>query len=147
MTKGKVDLVAVGVAGVLVFALQAGWYTLFMAQWLVGAGKTAAELQQGGSPAVMYGVAFVSNLAIAYAVGWVTAATGEQTAGRGIRCGLVLWLGLIATTLATNYAAEERPLSFFGINAGMALIAVLVSGAIVGRRPGVPRPKSAEHDA
>jgi hypothetical protein len=44
MKNAKISPVAVGLAGVLFWLFQAGWYTLFSRQWLAGVGKTMAEL-------------------------------------------------------------------------------------------------------
>lgn len=131
MKTPKINSVAVGLAGVLFWLWQAGWYTLFSRQWLAGVGKTMAELQ-GGNPVLPYVTALISDVVLAYVVAWAIARTGEQTAARGAGFGLLLWIGLIATTLATNYSFEARSLQFYVINAGCSLAGLVLVGAVVG---------------
>jgi uncharacterized protein DUF1761 len=132
MKNVKINPVAVGSAGVSYWLLQAGWYTLFSRQWLAGVGKTMAELQSGGNPILPYLIALVSDVVLAYVVAWTIARTGEQTAARGAGLGFLLWLGLIATTIATNYTFEARSFQFYVINAGCSLAGLVLVGALVG---------------
>lgn len=50
----------------------------------------------------------------------------------GIRAGVLLWLGFVLTTWATEYVYEVRPWSLLGINAGVWLFGMVIMGAIVG---------------
>jgi hypothetical protein len=68
---------------------------------------------------------------MAAAISCVTQLTGRQTAGRGIRAGVLLWLGFVSTALGTEYMYEARP-RMFVLNAGYWLISMVVMGAIVG---------------
>jgi hypothetical protein len=130
MKDRQINLVAVGLAGILFWFLQAGWYTLLKRPWLEGVGKTMADLQnRGGSP---YFIALACDVVVAYVLAWVIARTGEQTAARGVVCGILLWFGLIDTTLATNYAFEARSLQFYLINTGCPLVGLMLVGALVG---------------
>jgi hypothetical protein len=131
MNNARINPIAVGLGGVLFWLIQAGWYTLFSRPWLEGVGKTMTDLQQG-SPALPYVIALACDVIVAFVLAWVVASTGEQTAARGVTCGILLSLGLIATTLATNYTFEKRSLQFFLINAGCPLVALIVVGALVG---------------
>jgi hypothetical protein len=132
MKNGKINPLAVGLAGVLYWLLQAGWYTLFSRQWLAGVGKTMAELQGGGNPILPYLLALLCDVVLAYVVAWMVVRTGDQTAVRGAGLGFLLWFGLIATTLAINYAFEARSFQFYVINAGCSLAGLILVGALVG---------------
>jgi hypothetical protein len=124
---------AIVVAAIACFLFEAGWYTYFMQSWLSGIGRTMAWLEsQGVNPALQYGTALVCAAVIATAISCVTQLTGPQTALRGIRVGVVLWFGLVLTTVATEYVFEERPWSLLGINAGFWLVGMALMGAIVG---------------
>jgi Protein of unknown function (DUF1761) len=130
MQNGKINLVAVGLAGIVFWFLQAAWYTLLKGPWLEGVGQTMADLQnRGASPFI---IALACDVVVAYVLAWVVARTGEQTAARGVVCGILLWFGLIDTTLATNYAFETRSLQFYFINTGCPLIGLMLVGAVVG---------------
>jgi hypothetical protein len=131
MTSSRVNPIAVVVAGVAYWVVQAGWYTAFAQQWIAGTGRTVPELTVG-PVATRYVVALICDVAVAYGVSWVTGLAGERSVSTGIRSGVMLWLLFIATQLATNYAFENRSVTFFMINAGAALVGIIVIGAIVG---------------
>jgi Protein of unknown function (DUF1761) len=85
-----------------------------------------------GEPLLQYGTAFVCAALVATAISCVVQATGFQTALRGIKVAILLWIGFVFTTWATEYVFEVRPLSLFAIDAGFWLIGMTVQGAIVG---------------
>jgi hypothetical protein len=130
----RMNYLAILVAGIACFLLEALWYTAFKQPWLVGTGRTTEWLMRAGAglAPLLYGTAFVAAVVMAATISWATQATGAQTAGRGIKVGLLLWLGFVMTTWATEYAFELRPLSLLGINAGFWFLGCAVMGAIVG---------------
>jgi hypothetical protein len=124
---------AIAVAVIASFVFEAVWYSIFLQKWLDGTGRTMAWLASAGmSEALQYGTALVSAAVIATAISCVTQLTGPQTALRGIRVAAMLWLGLVATTWATEYICEVRPLSLYAINTGFWLLSMVLMGAIVG---------------
>jgi hypothetical protein len=131
MTSSRVHPVAVGVAGIAYWLVQAGWYITLSTQWQAGTGKTWTELQ-AQNVAVSYAISLICDLAVAYGISWVTGLTGERTVARGVQTAVYAWVFFVATQLATNYAFENRTVGFFVINAGSALIGMIVIGAIVG---------------
>ena len=130
----RMNYPAIFVAGIACFMLAPFWYTVFKQPWLDGTGRTSEWLMSHGArlAPLQYGTAFVGAVVIAAAIAWVTQATGEQTATRGIKVGVLMWLGFIVTTWATEYAFELRPLSLLAINAGFWLFGFAIMGAIVG---------------
>jgi hypothetical protein len=129
----KQNYLAILVAAIATFLMQAAWYTLFMQTWLNGIGHSMAWLEsQGINPAIEYGTALVCAALMATAISCVTQLTGPQTALRGIRAGMLLWLGFVFTTMATGYIFEVRPISSFAVDAGFWLLGMSVMGAIVG---------------
>jgi hypothetical protein len=129
----KQNYLAILVAAIANFLMQAAWYTLFMQTWLNGIGHSMAWLEsQGINPAIEYGTALVCAALMATAISCVTQLTGPQTALRGIRAGVLLWLGFVFTTMATGYIFEVRPISSFAVDAGFWLLGMSVMGAIVG---------------
>jgi len=133
MSASRINLLAVVVAAVVYWLLGAGWFTLLQKPWLDGIGKTMEQLQRdGASPAVAYVVALICNLVIAYVLSWLVIHTGEQTAMRGITIGVLMWIGLVATTFGTAYIFEGRSLQIFLISAGYPLAGMILMGAIVG---------------
>jgi len=123
---------AILVAAIASFVLEAVWYSVFLKQWLQGIGRTMDSLQATGmNQYVQYAVALVMAALVATGLSCVTQLTGAQTAGRGVKVGMLVWLAFILTTLATEYVFEVR-MQLFAINAGFWLLDCMVIGAIVG---------------
>ncbi|MGO9340559.1 MAG: DUF1761 domain-containing protein [Terracidiphilus sp.] len=124
---------AIVVAAIACFLFEAGWYSFFLQSWLSGIGRTSAWLMATGvNPALQYATALISAAVIATAISCVTQLTGPQTALRGIKTGVLLWLGFVLTTWSTEYVFEVRPWSLLGINAGFWFFGMAIMGAIVG---------------
>ncbi|WP_263351182.1 DUF1761 domain-containing protein [Acidicapsa acidisoli] len=125
---------AIIVAAIACFLFEAGWYTIFMQQWLEGIGRTRQWLESaaGYNPAFQYGTALVAAAMIAAVISRITQSTGPQTALRGIKVAAMLWVGFVLTTWATEYVFEVRTLKLLGINAGFWLLGMMLMGAIVG---------------
>lgn len=124
---------AILVAAIACFVFEAVWYSIFLQQWLSGIGRTHESLMATGvNPYLQYSTALVSAAVVATAISCVTQLTGPQTALRGIRAAVLLWLGFVLTTWATEYVYEVRPWSLLGINAGVWLFGMVIMGAIVG---------------
>jgi hypothetical protein len=130
----RLNYPAIFVAGIACFMLAPLWYGVFKQPWLEGVGRTSEWLMSNGAKLapVQYGTAFVGSVMIAAAIAWVTQASGEQTAMRGIKVAVLLWLGFVVTTWTTEYAFELRPLSLLAINGGFWLFSFAIMGAIVG---------------
>ena len=127
------NYLAITLAAVACFLLEAAWYSYFIQDWLDGIGRTTASLMATGvNPALQYATALLSAAVIATAISCVTQLTGQQTALRGMRVGALLWLGCVLTTWATEYVFEVRTYKLFAINTGFWLIGMVLMGAIVG---------------
>ncbi len=127
------NYMAIVVAAIACFLFEAGWYSFFLQSWLSGIGRTSAWLMATGvNPALQYATALISAAVIATAISCVTQLTGPQTALRGIKTGVLLWLGFVLTTWSTEYVFEVRPWSLLGINAGFWFFGMAIMGAIVG---------------
>jgi hypothetical protein len=127
------NYLAITLAAVACFLLEAAWYSYFTPAWLDGIGRTAQSLMATGvNPALQYGTALLSAAVTAAVISGITQLTGTQTAVRGIRVSALLWLGCILPTWATEYAFEVRTYKLFAINTGFWLIGMVVMGAIVG---------------
>ena len=77
-------------------------------------------------------VALVCNFIMACVLSWLVIQTGEQTAMRGIGLGALLWMGLVGTSIGTEYVFESRSLQIFAITGGYPLVGLVLMGAIVG---------------
>lgn len=131
--KTKVNWLAVIVAAVAHFLLGAVWFTVLSQQWLNGIGKTLAQVQsEASSPAVAYTVAFLCNIVMARVLAQVIIATGQSSVIHGMKVGLFLWAGFVATTFMTAYVFEGRHVAIWAINAGYPLVGLLIMGAVLG---------------
>src|SRR5581483_1631573 len=112
-----VSLVATLVATILGFALGALWYgPVFGASWTRSVGVTREQLTQGFSPARTYG----ATLVLGFIASWVFGLyVGPHPGFRfALLAGAAIGVFWVATSLATNYLFERRPLSLMLINGG-----------------------------
>jgi len=120
------------VAAIACFALEAGWYTYFLKQWLSGISRTMEDLAKSGvNPLLQYATALVAQVVMAAAISCVVQLTGPQTAWRGMRVATALWMGFVITVLATEYVFEVR-WGLLAINAGFWFLGMNLMGLIVG---------------
>jgi hypothetical protein len=127
------NYLAIVVAAVACFLLEAGWYSVFMNEWLEGIGRTRDWLTGSGvNPALQYATALVSEAVMATAISCVTQLTGPQTAWRGIKVAVPLWFGFVLPIWATEYIFEVRSIKLFAVNTGFWLLGMMLMGAIVG---------------
>lgn len=80
----------------------------------------------------LFTVAIISSIIMAYVLAFLVIKTGERTALRGIKIGILIWFGFIATLLGTQYIYEARTIEYFGITAGYPLLGLIIMGAIIG---------------
>jgi hypothetical protein len=79
-----------------------------------------------------YATALLANILIAYVISIVMRQSGAVAVSRGIIVAIVLWGGIVMTTLATLYSFEQRPTTLLAINGGSSLIGMLACGIICG---------------
>ena len=106
---------------------------MFRDPWFHGGGLTVEQLQEGPGYAVAFAVAIVSALVTAYILAFLVGSTGEQTAIRGMKIALLVWLGFVCAVMGTQYTFEARSLGYFAVTAGYPLLGLLIMGAIVGK--------------
>jgi hypothetical protein len=127
------NYLAILVAAIANFLLEAGWYSYFRQPWLEGIGRSREWLMnQGVSPALQYGVALLASAVVAAAISSFTQISGTQTAIRGVKAGAWLWIGFVIPIWATEYAFEVRPYGLLAINTGCWLLGMILMGAITG---------------
>ena len=128
-----VNHLAILVAAVVFFVIGAVWYTVFAQPWLDGIDKTVEQLmtENGGSP-LPYVVGCVAILFMCYTLGWIVQRGMEPTAGNGALTGATVAFGLVGAMLALNYGFEARGVTLWLINAGYALVGLVIAGAIIG---------------
>jgi hypothetical protein len=127
------NYLAIVVAGVTCFLIEAGWYGVFLDAWLKGIGRDRGWLEHTGvNPAVQWLAALVAEALIAGTISAFTQLTGAQTAVRGIRVALALWAGVVIPVSAVGDIFAVRSYTSFAVDAGFWLIGMVTMGAIVG---------------
>ena len=132
---GGVNWLAVLVSGVASFALGGLWYAvLFTKPWMAYSGVTA-EAAGAGGPAKMaasYGVAFLTYLVAVIALALFMEAADASGAVTGLVYGLVAGVGIVATVSFNNYMFSMRPIQLYAIDIGYPVVALALSGVILG---------------
>ncbi|RMF07493.1 MAG: DUF1761 domain-containing protein [Alphaproteobacteria bacterium] len=127
-----VNYVAILIAAVAGFLIGWPWYRAFGRAWAQAAGldpETAAE--PGPRPFLILAL---SQLLMAGMLAGVIGhlGKGQVTLLNGVISGAFIWVGFVATTLATNYAFQRRPAALALIDGGYYLAVLIVQGAIIG---------------
>lgn len=136
---------AVVVAMIASFLFEAGYFSWLMNAWLAAIGHDMTwinSLPKGMIP-VQFAVALACSFTVATVLSFLIQATGPQTLMRGIKTGVLVWVGFIATSLAKNYIFEMVPANLWKINLTYTLLDMILIGAIVGAWKGKPRPNQA----
>lgn len=128
----SVNYLAVLVGAVAAMGIGALWYSplLFGKQWMALLGKTMATIDKSKANRA-YGITAVMALLTSYVLAHIVAYTKADTLALGLQAGFWVWLGFVATTMATTMLFEDRPVKLYLINAGYHLVNLLVMGAIL----------------
>jgi len=124
-----VAVIAAAVAGIVIGFV---WYApqVFGRRWAQASG---IELPQPGQvQPVTYVGGVVTALVTAYVLAVLSRGLGAATLVDGAIVGAVVWLGFVATWLASGVFFERRSTEWWAINAGQAIVSLVVMGAIIG---------------
>jgi hypothetical protein len=117
------------VAGIIIGFV---WYAppVFGRRWARASG---IELPQPGQvqPTTYVG-ALVTSLVTAYVLAVLSRGLGAATLVDGAIVGGAVWLGFVATWLASGVFFERRSTEWWAINAGQAVVSLVIMGAIIG---------------
>lgn len=129
---GGVNSLAVIIAAVAGIIIGFVWYAppVFGRRWARASG---IELPQPGQvQPITYVGAVVTALVTAYVLAVLSRGLGAATLVDGAVVGVVVWLGFVATWLASGVFFERRSAEWWAINAGQAIVSLIVMGAIIG---------------
>ncbi len=136
ITFDDVNVWAVLVAGVATFLIGGLWYTaLFGRKWQQLQGfseEQVKQMQATRPPPVFFGIMIACYLVLALVVSLLAGLSGVTSAAGGVVLGVILWLGPTAALKLTDHNASFKPHALYAIDAGFQLIALVVTGAIIG---------------
>ena len=141
MSFAGMNYLAIVIAAVVAWLAGAVWYGALAKPWVAAQGKTMeafkaeqAELRGSRLAYAPFIIAFVAELVMA----WVLAGSlghlgsGQVTLRNGVISAVILWVGLVATTMAVNYAFGGRKPMLYFIDAGHWLLVLALEGAVIG---------------
>jgi hypothetical protein len=124
-----VNWLAVIAAAISMFVIGGVWYSaLFQKQWMAANGFSGEDMKRG-SPAVIFGAAFVLSLLMAANLAFFVA--GVPDLGAVIAYSIAAGLGFSAFSLSVVALFERRPLAYHLINGGYLTVAFAVMGLIL----------------
>jgi len=130
---------AVLLAATAGWMVGAGYYTLLAQAWVSALGTTMEHLareqaQKAGTPAawVPFLFAFVAELVMALVLAGIIVQANALDLIGGLATGALVWLGLVASTMAVNNVFAGRKLLLTVVDGGHWLLVLLVMGAILG---------------
>jgi len=122
-------VIVAAVAGIIVGFV---WYApqVFGRRWAQASG---IELPQPGqAQPITYVGAVVTSLVTAYVLAVLSRGLGAATLVDGAIVGAVVWLGFVATWFASGVFFERRSTEWWALNAGQAVVSLVIMGAIIG---------------
>ena len=125
-----VNWLAVIAAAVSMFVIGGVWYSaLFQKQWMAANGFSDEDMKRG-SPAMIFGIAFVLSLLMAANLAFLV--SGVPDVGAVVGYAVAAGLGFAAFGLSVVALFERRPLMYHLINGGYLTVAFAVMGLILG---------------
>ena len=127
-----INHLAVIVAALSSFMVGGLWYSpvMFYKPWMAANGFVEKDLEKG-SPAVIFGVAFILCLIIAYNLAFFLG-DAATTWKWGLTAGVLAGLGWSATGLGVIALFERRPPKYMLIHAGYLTVHFAINGLIIG---------------
>ena len=131
---GDINYLAVVVGIVINVAAGALWYSplLFARPWMDANGITEEDIRERQSEAYKgYAVSIVASAIIVFTLAIVIQLAGARSAADGFVLGLYAGIGFVATTQASNYTFETRPIRLYLINVGYPVVAFAAIGVLL----------------
>jgi hypothetical protein len=128
---GSINGWAVLLAAVAAYAIGAVWYAppVFGRRWLAALGKSKNQL---GDPVKPMVVQIFLVLVIAAVLAMVVVRFGAVTWIEGAAIGFVLSVGLVATSLLTDWMFCGFDMRLYWIQVGYKIVTITAMGAILG---------------
>lgn len=133
MTIAGINLVGVLLGAVAGFAFGAVYYTLLSKHWLDAIGKSEEDVKDRSAGPFI--TSFVSLLVLGSVLAWHFDQQGSQemSALDAIRPAVVLWLGFIVTSMATNNAFQGAKVKLTVLDSAHWLGVLVVQVLVIAR--------------
>jgi hypothetical protein len=133
MAFAGVNYVAVALAGVAGWLVGALWYWILGKRWMAAINMTSEATKARGGPSPLpFVVAFIANLAMAWAIAGLLGHFAQFSIKDGVITGAACWLGFVITTMAVNNLFAKRNPVLLLIDGGHWLAVLMVQGAVIG---------------
>ncbi len=136
MAFAGMSTIAIVVAAAASFLVGALWYGILGKCWMAALGKTQAETKGPDGPvaSLPFVIGIVSQLVMATVLAGLIAHLGANavTVRSGVISALFVWVGFVATTLATNHGFQGAKPLLTLIDGGQWLAVLLIQGTIIG---------------
>ena len=128
----NVNWVAVIIAAVAGVVIGFIWYLpqVFGRRWAAATGRELPA--RGDVSRTFYVAGVVQSLVVAYVLALFISALGGASLVDGVVVAALAWIGFVAVGTLNTVLYEGRSLEYWMINAGYALVSLLVMGGIVG---------------
>ena len=121
-------------AGLAAWLAGAVWYGLLGHKWVAALGTTKAALARppGLPSALPFILSFVADVVMAWVLALVLHGTFSAGIGNAVAWAMVLWMGFVLATLATNYTYARRQPMLTLIDSGHWLLAMIAAAVVLG---------------
>lgn len=124
-----IDLIAVVAAAVASFIFGALWYGILGKPWMRAARLTPEDTKPDP---VTFAITFLCQLVMAAVFAGIIYHTGSTDVRAGIISAVLVWAGIVVTTLIVNHRFQKMPWSLTLIDGGHWLGVLLVQGIVLG---------------
>lgn len=128
----QINYLAVLVMAVVYFAIGGLWYSpiLFGKTWMAAVGKTEEEIKAGGGVKAYIG-AFIGALVLCFVLEYFLIQLNATDVIAGVQTAFWAWLGFVTTIMGINALFQGSALRLYVIDAGYALVGMLVAGGVL----------------
>jgi hypothetical protein len=125
----QINFIAALLVGVASMAMGFVWYgPLFAKMWMKEIGMSEETMK--GGPGVGYLIAFLSSTLMGAVTSVLSYKLGLTNVMDGLMIGVLVGVGYVATTFATNYIFGKKSLRLYFIDAGYQTLLVIVAFVI-----------------
>lgn len=131
----QINYLTVIIGALLNWGLGFAWYSpiLFGKQWMKYSGMQTSNLPDSRKSLLSsYGILFGGALIMTYVLSQFVGLAGARGLIDGAGVGFWAWLGFVAVSTLGGVVFEQKPWSFYFINSGYYLVALMITGALLG---------------